>query len=235
MDAHLRGLARRVAADSDDLDARVELLRGRVRTGELSEERLAFAAFLGDQASRLALGSSAPEVPENFEEWTGQFCQRYGPETDARAWLAEARSLCAGFDADPRPREAILAAEALLLEPTKENARRTARAAYALALGYGGGPGGDHTATMAAWDQRAGQAEWAAWEPREGLRAYSYRGACEACSKAVDALARWQGGRDLDRARRAIVADLVPWVLGREVPDTAIHVCGPVEIRTDGP
>lgn len=44
-------------------------LLARVRAGELTQERLELAAYGGDQASRLALGKTAPEHPEGVEAW----------------------------------------------------------------------------------------------------------------------------------------------------------------------
>lgn len=59
-DERLRGLAR--GAETGDVNARARLLSERVRLGELSERRIAVAAYLGDAGARLALSGRAPQV-----------------------------------------------------------------------------------------------------------------------------------------------------------------------------
>lgn len=52
---------RRHARESADLEARAQLLRARLRAGELSQDQLAYLAHLGDEGARLACGASAPQ------------------------------------------------------------------------------------------------------------------------------------------------------------------------------
>lgn len=60
-DSKLRTLVRSAALRPGDAEARAALLRERLRSGELSEERLRLAAWLGDSAALLVLGKGAPE------------------------------------------------------------------------------------------------------------------------------------------------------------------------------
>lgn len=62
-DERLRQLEREAA--SGDVDAKAKLLLERMRIGGLTAERLRLAAYLGDEASRRALGTEAP--PEVHE------------------------------------------------------------------------------------------------------------------------------------------------------------------------
>lgn len=96
MDARLRQLQRE--ASTGDLQARAKLLLGRVRAGELSEERLRLAAYLGDPASREALGEGAPEALQNWRSrelnkrtWAQDISRDYGEEGARRMLVAVMR------------------------------------------------------------------------------------------------------------------------------------------------
>ncbi|MCW8139327.1 MAG: hypothetical protein KIT58_10540 [Planctomycetota bacterium] len=66
-DQRLRALER--DALHGDVEAQARLLLERVRVGDLTEERLRLAAYLGDERARLALGESAPEPPDDIVAW----------------------------------------------------------------------------------------------------------------------------------------------------------------------
>jgi hypothetical protein len=87
MDANIRALER--AAQADDLEARAALLAARARAGRLDPDRLRLAAWLGDDAARLALGDGAPEAPRRRtkrDPWTRELAG-WGHEALVRAGL----------------------------------------------------------------------------------------------------------------------------------------------------
>lgn len=65
-----------------DVEAKAKLLIERVRIGDLTEERLRLAAYLGDQASRAALGAEAPPEVHELGQMTFLLCAK-NPEPRA--------------------------------------------------------------------------------------------------------------------------------------------------------
>lgn len=74
-DQHLRLLARRAA--QGDREAESRLLLERMRRGGVSVEGLRFAAYLGHEPARAALGDGAPRVPTDLREWATKL-RRWG-------------------------------------------------------------------------------------------------------------------------------------------------------------
>ncbi len=102
-DQRLRDLER--DATHGDLQARARLLRERLRVGDLAEERLRLAAYLGDEAARSACGDAAavfvltlPDEPTDVTvserthgEWVRQLLALGGRAGLARAVVAGLR------------------------------------------------------------------------------------------------------------------------------------------------
>ena len=88
-DERLQQLRR--AWDEGDLETQVRLLRERMRAGELSEEQVRLAAYLGDQAT-LVLGLDGEATPpEDTFAWLEGFAD--WEEASARSQLAISREL----------------------------------------------------------------------------------------------------------------------------------------------
>ena len=68
------------------LTRRAALLRGRLERGELSEDRLALAAFLNDSAAQELV--EYPEPPLREDEWDATWRSRPG---QGRPWLDRSR------------------------------------------------------------------------------------------------------------------------------------------------
>jgi hypothetical protein len=67
-DQRLRDLEREAARG--DLQAQARLLLERVRVGDLTEEKLRLAAYLGDEAAKLAVAGGGPEAEhEDLATW----------------------------------------------------------------------------------------------------------------------------------------------------------------------
>ena len=62
---------------------KVRLLRERLRTGTLGQDRLGLAAYAGDAAAAEVLGDAAPRVPDDLEG--------YGRDALIRATFAAVR------------------------------------------------------------------------------------------------------------------------------------------------
>lgn len=219
VDARLRRLER--AASQGDVQARVQVLCERLRTGDLDEERVRLAAYLGDPAARLLLGERAPELPvirarEGFElnqrRWiTG--LRAFGKEWLVRAAVALARSR---FDAwatwdetDERPHRAVAAAVAWLECPcaahaSQADAAHHAASSAAQALVSPGdprhpGPGEGLSRLLCA---AAGAAATAAFAAAQAARAAAADDVLQASACVLNAL----GGReDTDTIRDALV------------------------------
>ena len=122
VDTRLRRLER--AASQGDVEARARVLCERLRAGDLAEERVRLAAYLGDPGARLLLAERAPELPViraraglelNQRRWiTG--LRAYGKEWLVLAAVALAHARFAAWtrwdETDERPRRAVAAAEA---------------------------------------------------------------------------------------------------------------------------
>ncbi|MCO5172530.1 MAG: hypothetical protein M9894_40050 [Planctomycetes bacterium] len=219
-DTRLRRLER--AAAQGDLDARVRLLCERLRSGELDEERVRLAAYLGDPAARLLLGPKAPDLPVirargglelNQRRWiTG--LRAYGKEWLVRAAVAIARARFTAWDrwdeADERPRRALAAAEAWLACPCEAHAEEADLAQHA-ALGAAHAlvsPGEPRPSTAREGLSRllcaaAGAAATAAFAAAQAARAAAADDVLQASACVLNAL----GGReDTDTIREALVA-----------------------------
>jgi hypothetical protein len=115
VDEHLRELQRYAEAD---LAARSQLLRARLRRGELNPERVALAAYLGDEAATAC--AAAKPAPGPLLEWVTGLA-RWGPEALLRAGVAAARSALEAWadyaPDDERLSQALGVVERWLLDP----------------------------------------------------------------------------------------------------------------------
>jgi hypothetical protein len=124
-DQRLRQLQRRWAETGDPADAARFLLE-RVRTGELSLERLRLAAYLGDPPAVAALEGEAPRSPGDLESFVRNLAG-WDQAALVRAAIAAARLVLPGWDAtwaDERPLQAVRAAERWVEEPSQANTDR---------------------------------------------------------------------------------------------------------------
>ena len=208
-DERLQQLRR--AWDEGDLEAKVRLLRERMRAGELSEERVRLAAWLGDTAARLSLSGTVPAAPKGL---LGMVRGLPGfPRTDAEAfarvqesdgvtplfWQVGARlgiaaaRLSRARSGEPDP---ITAAEEWVLCPCGAHRKAAARATTHVV--------GEYSRTLRV-EQILAHAADLARQPRgvEGLW------------RSLDQARREAGSKAL---REALVAELVPWALGLRDP-----------------
>lgn len=208
MDEDLRELER--AAGRDEPEARVRLLAARRRAGRLDEERLDFAARLGDPVSRALLGPDAP-AEEDLMGWLESVRELEPPwaiEAALRAAVTGARAALPVFERE-RPedrgaRQCVEAAEAFVTCPCAEHAAKALSAS-----GWQGRAASDrsrrtshlpesdasraeraavHAAQAAGFDQRDGRAfviSVLAFQNASGAAPPEVRDACRA------ALARW--------------------------------------------
>jgi hypothetical protein len=86
-------MEREAAARGDDA-SRVRLLVERLRTGDLSEERLRLAIYLGDEVARGALPAPAPELDPDLGHWVRHLWP-WGQDVCVRAGIAAAELLLA--------------------------------------------------------------------------------------------------------------------------------------------
>ncbi len=247
-DARLRTLER--AAAAGDAAAAVELLRAKVRRGQLTAERVELAAYLGHSAARLA-APGVPAQPTSPTRWVEEL-RRWGWPAALRAALAAARWAWGEL---PVPASTLEVAEAWLRCPCPTHALALERAALAVVtlespvpparrVPDGWGPRETVIAARAellrqdarleALRQAVGlAAACASGEvgevgdappvPAEGAGAPALlglpgpgpaeagRGAAATVAAALRA--RADGDRPL---RRAVAADLLPWVLAEE-------------------
>lgn len=217
-DQRLRGLER--DASHGDLHARARLLLERVRVGDLPEERLRLAAYLGDEVATLVLGPAAPTstLPTEIDTWARSLAP-FGQETSVRAALGVANEFMAAWRArwpdDDRPRLAIRAAESWLRCPCSEHGlaaaapaaeARNAATAVAGRWRYDGD---------AADDDDEGR--WESLDP-EGAVAARFAAAAAWCAANPDyellgVAARTYPDQDLPRIRAAMIAALLSWAL----------------------
>lgn len=125
VDEDLRELER--AAQRDDPEARARLLAARRRAGRLDEDRLAFAARLGDPAARALLGAGAPPEVDDVPAWLEAAREQpWALEVTLLAAVVGARAALAAFERqhpeDRGPRRCIEAAEALVACPCPAHA-----------------------------------------------------------------------------------------------------------------
>lgn len=80
-DERLRSLERRWN-ESGSVEDEAAYLLERVRGGDLSHKTLITAAYLHGEGARLALGSQAPEIPREFQDWVDRL-----PDSDLQLEL----------------------------------------------------------------------------------------------------------------------------------------------------
>ena len=214
------------AAAQGDLEASVHFLCDRLRRGNLTEERVRLAAYLGDPSARLLLGDRAPELPAiraraglelNQRRWvTG--LRAYGKEWLVRAAAAIAHTRLEAWsqwdDTDERPRRALAAAEAWVLCQCDAHARdadsshhAALSAAQALVSpGDSGQPVREGLSRLLC--AAAGAAATAAFAAAQAARAAAADDELQASACVLNAL----GGReDTDTIREALaLAALAP-------------------------
>jgi hypothetical protein len=121
-DQRLRDLERDAA--HGDLQARARLLLERVRVGDLTEERLRLAAYLGDEAARIAIGGAGSDVPDNLLDWLAGL-RRWGRRPMAYAAFELLRAVLPILEAESGSRQfrpIVEAAEAWTRSPTWDTA-----------------------------------------------------------------------------------------------------------------
>lgn len=92
MDEHLARRARETAQDGADAAARARLLSSRLRAGLVRRARVELAAWLGDTASRVALGipEEGPNSANDFERWAAGI-EAHGRDVAVRAAVVATR------------------------------------------------------------------------------------------------------------------------------------------------
>lgn len=203
-DAELRELERAFAA-SGAVDDEARLLQALVRAGRLDPERVRLAATLGDEAARRV---SPVEPAPSLRAWIDRAVSSHWPVAAAgtplgwqvavRLALAAAHALRAslspfGAGSD----EALRAAEDWCLCPCLACARRAAEQTGDL-------PGLTWAYDVAAWLAAGGGVDRRSLRPADLSTPLA-----EVCG----AWARDLGGAD--RAQARLMAELVPWALGR--------------------
>lgn len=129
-DDRLRRLERE--AITGGLDARARWLTERTRVGELAEDRLRLAAWLGDPAAEQALGRAVLAPPTiTIGRWVRglvpwQTETPWAREAFARAAAAAARAVLACFDDGALATRAVVALEAWIRCPCDEHAQAAA-------------------------------------------------------------------------------------------------------------
>jgi len=115
-DQRQRALER--AAEAGDREAEAELLRERLRSGELARARVELLASLGDDAARMALDAPPPLLPPGDLRALATGLEDYGKEHLVRAAIAAASPLLEVIEEhapyEQRPRAALAAVEAWL-------------------------------------------------------------------------------------------------------------------------
>ena len=195
---------------------KVRLLRERLRTGTLGQDRLGLAAYAGDAAAAEVLGDAAPRVPDDLEGWVLGL-DDYGRDALIRATFAAVRFLHplweVRFPADRRLLAALDAAAAWADDPSPDLARRASAAARQAELAaidaakqveIGSGELADEAAAA------VGEAVAVVTEVVIGQPATYTRYA----AVAADAVCQWGGGVAGD-VRDAICEAVVPWALKR--------------------
>lgn len=210
MDEHLRALARHATIYPTELETRIAHLRGRLRSGELSDEQLALGTWLGDPAALAIVGKQ--DIPERLEAWIDGF-HRWGMEARVRAALA----LCEHVSVQPKlvldplrgagkrlgdPDTALLAVEAVrdwLRCPCEAHRKACWRAADNAGCDYPSA-------------KRSGDPAWGAYAQTSSATAYLVSsGPGYEVSSGHEAEAARAVASD-DALRRAVATALLPWV-----------------------
>lgn len=212
-DARLRALQRQAALGEPQ--ARVLLLRARLRAGELDWEGVELAAYLGDAEAR-SLSGQQPPAGASLREWVKGLPTL---EATSRAAIAAARAALGCWVSfspeDARPTLGIAAAEAWVRCPCREHALeagtsvRDCQAASFLA------------AAVAA-DKAYGPERDRAWAAEAAANAASEAAACAAntawWAPEQAALQASYALNDVRAVQDAIRSELLPWALGRADP-----------------
>jgi len=183
------------------LQSRGWLLRDRIRLGSLSPERLALAAYAGDEAARYALGDEAPPDVADLARWVAGL-DDWGDEALRRACFAALRFALplwsARFPADDRPAAAVAAAEA-----------------------YAGCPCAAHRQTALAGAIGATQAADEARAPARAGEATSLEDEAAARVAATVAVVTDLGGAGAEHYARFATeaAESAGWVVAQDVGD----------------
>lgn len=201
-DARLRSLARDAA--QGDPHAHTRLLLERVRVGDLSEERLRLAAYLGDEAASAVVGPDVPSFGGLDAANAVLGLKSYGPAVFVRAAIAAASLL------EPIPTEVVDSLQAWLACPCDDHGR--------------GVRGSARRAELGEWDPRHIGA--VVLVTRLASAPATRGGGCKVVvndsGRAVGWLCRGRPrrgryvttARDEEEVRAAVVAALLPWALG---------------------
>jgi hypothetical protein len=191
-DPDLRTKERRWHTTGEPAD-KATWLAARLRSGDLSHEHLALAAYLDDRAAAGVLGVSPPPRDRTLGEWALGL-RDHGAEACIRAAVSAARAGLGHYAAHApkgrRPQDALTAIEAWLGSPSEERLAEVVRAqprAQAVADPLLEVPRGElryvlPTAAGYAALAAAESARWARWggpEVREGARREAARSALE--------------------------------------------------------
>lgn len=213
-DQRLRDLERDAARG--DLHAQARLLLERVRVGDLAEDQLLLAAYLGDAPAQAALASATTStLPDDIDTWARSL-KPFGQETSVRAALGVAGEFMTAWrmrrPSDDRPVRAIQAAVAWLHCPCPEHVLAAATAASSSGRAAdevdGRWTGGEDEDDEGHWVQ--GDAE--------AVTAARFAAAAAWCAANPDyellsVAARSWPDQDVPRIRKAMVSSLVRWAL----------------------
>lgn len=199
-DERLRELERRWK-ETSSLDDEVAYLRERVRVGDLSQERLELAAFVGHAASQQCLNQPfhRPEIAEYWRIFDQ--LPRFGSEAFTRAAL-EAAHLLSGpnrIGVPPAVRRALEAAEDFLVEPTPRRQREAVQAG--------------EVAENLVYEQ-SGATEvltWFATQPSAGIEGW---GSGEGVDSSFFGNGPLVGLNERELLKIAALKGLIPWALG---------------------
>lgn len=229
-DERLRGLERRWK-ETGFVEDHAAYLHERVRIGDLSQERLELAAYLGDPASTRAIAEedrpevlTADDLPgyrtrlgqahldkgylEDVAEWWGQdFCMRFAVAAATHAAQRWEERRPSGVQALRVARECISEAEGWILEPTWDRGFQFKR-----------GPEGDNNLARAAGGLlsiariKIGLGDW----QEEALSECLAQTVLAATRVAISSIPAQR--RDREALLALVRRELVPWALGYSDP-----------------
>lgn len=208
-DARLRAVERQVAANPGDIQARVALLRERLRAGLITPDRLQIAVYLGDLAAQQAatetgIAPCAPSDPDDLPRLV-EGLARWGIEPPVRAALGLARSCAASSAAAELLEEQRQAVTECLgavesWQPTNRRRKAVAHAVAALSK-----------LTWARDDERT-------WSLIISVAAAGHAASKREAGEAgrLAAKCAWDVARIVGReeARAAVARAVLPWALG---------------------
>lgn len=215
-DERRRRAERDAAGDGGDEAAARDLIE-RLRSGELTRERVALAAYLGDRASCLALDAGPRAEVVTPGAWARGLAA-FGREAEVRAAIAVAWVVLPEWEGDEVSewvagrralvRAAIEAAEAWVLEPTPEAEHRAEQASSSARLACMFEPHSERAKTAGLIGAMAAHATSSVVVEHDAATTH-YASAC------VDLTAGLVGRR---HAEAAVAREVVPWALGRRDP-----------------